>query len=119
MLQRLSDEEADRRKAGAGLSIHIRSSTGPFDDETEISENRAINRLVHFWKTTKQGQLSRSHVSGHGDGIQIRAVMEGSKAKKLIHIYTEKEQFHKKWSIGTCRFLGSIPIDVANNLTRL
>jgi hypothetical protein len=91
----------------------------PFDDEMKISEKRAINWLIHFGLITKKGQLSRSHVLEHGDGNQMRAVVKGPKTKKLIPIHTEKEQFRKKWPIGTCHFLGLIPIDMANNLARL
>lgn len=78
-------------------SQYIRSTTEPFDDEMEISEARVLNWLVHFGLIAKKGQLSRSHVSGHGDGTQIKAVVEGAKAKRLIPIHTEKEKFHKQW----------------------
>jgi ribonuclease J len=93
-------------------SQYIRSTTEPFDDEMELSENRAVNWLIHFGLITKKGQLSRSHVSGHGDGNQIKAVVEGSKAKKLIPIHTEKEQFHKKWhtNVKTVKLNGSVAL---------
>ncbi len=64
----------------------------------EISERRVVNWLVHFGLLSKKGQqLSRSHVSGHGDGTQIKKVIEGAKAKKLVPIHTEKEKYHKMW----------------------
>ena len=78
-------------------SQYIRSTTEPFDDEMELSEGRALNWLVHFGLLTKKGQLSRSHVSGHGDGTQIKYVVENTKSKRLVPIHTEKEKFHKKW----------------------
>ena len=37
------------------------------------------------------------HVSRHGDGTQIKQVIEGSNAKKLIPIYTQHDEYHKKW----------------------
>lgn len=36
-------------------------------------------------------------MSGHGDGTQIKQVIEGSNAKKLIPIHTRHEEYHKKW----------------------
>lgn len=78
-------------------SQYIRSTTEPFDDEMELSEGRVINWLVHFGLIQKKKQLTRSHVSGHGDGNQIKKVVEGANAKKLIPIHTEKEGYHKKW----------------------
>lgn len=78
-------------------SQYIRSTTEPFDDEMELSEERVINWLVHFGLIQKKKQLTRSHVSGHGDGTQIKHVVENTNAKKLIPIHTEKEKFHKKW----------------------
>jgi ribonuclease J len=78
-------------------SQYIRSTTEPFDDEMEISEGRVLNWLVHFGLITKKGQLTCSHVSGHGDGNQIKRVVENSRSKMLIPIHTEKEKFHKRW----------------------
>jgi ribonuclease J len=78
-------------------SQYIRSTTEPFDDEMEISERRVFNWLVHFGLVSKKGQLSRSHVSGHGDGTQIKKVIEGARSKKLVPIHTEHENYHKMW----------------------
>lgn len=78
-------------------SRYIRSTTEPFDDEMEISEGRVLNWLVHFGLVTKRGQLARSHVSGHGDGTQIRQVVENARAKRLVPIHTTNERYHKKW----------------------
>ena len=36
------------------------------------------------------------HVSGHGDGTQIKRVIDGADAKKLIPIHTSHEEYHKK-----------------------
>ncbi len=60
-----------------------------------MREESCVNWFVHFGLLSKKGQLSRSHVSGHGDGTQIKKVIEGAKAKKLIPIHTEKEKYHK------------------------
>jgi ribonuclease J len=78
-------------------SQYIRSTTEPFDDEMEISEGKVLNWLVHFGLITKKDQLTRSHISGHGDGNQIKHVIEGSKAKTLVPIHTTKESYHQKW----------------------
>lgn len=78
-------------------SQYIRSTTEPFDDEMELSEGRVLNWLIHFGLITKKGQLTRSHVSGHGDGNQIKQVVENTKSRKLIPIHTTKERYHKKW----------------------
>lgn len=78
-------------------SQYIRSTTEPFDDEMEISESRVLNWLVHFGLITKKGQITRSHVSGHGDGTQIKQLVENTKSKLLIPIHTTNENYHKKW----------------------
>jgi ribonuclease J len=78
-------------------SQYIRSTTEPFDDEMELSEGRVLNWLVHFGLITKKGQLTRSHISGHGDGNQIEHLIEGSESKMLIPIHTTKEKYHQKW----------------------
>ena len=38
-------------------------------------------------------------VSGHGDGTQIKKVIDGVAAKKIIPIHTDpkNEIYHKKW----------------------
>ena len=36
------------------------------------------------------------HVSGHGDGVQIKQVIDGANAKKLIPIHTKHDEYHKK-----------------------
>ena len=38
-------------------------------------------------------------MSGHGDGTQIKRVIDGANAKKIIPIHTEpkNEVYHKKW----------------------
>ena len=39
-------------------------------------------------------------MSGHGDGTQIKRVIDGANAKKIIPIHTEpkNEVYHKKWN---------------------
>jgi ribonuclease J len=78
-------------------SQYVRSTTEPFDDEMELSEGRVLNWLVHFRLVTRKDQLARSHVSGHGDGTQIKHVIDGTDATQLIPIHTENEGYHKKW----------------------
>jgi mRNA degradation ribonuclease J1/J2 len=36
-------------------------------------------------------------VSGHEDSTQMKKVIEGAKAKRLVPIHTEKEKYHKMW----------------------
>jgi ribonuclease J len=76
-------------------SQYIRSTTEPFDDEMELSENRAVNWLIHFGLITKKGQLSRSHVSGHGDGNQIKAVVEAPRRKSSSPSTRRRSSFTK------------------------
>ncbi len=37
------------------------------------------------------------HVSGHGDGEQIKYVVKNTNSKKLIPIHTIHDEYHKKW----------------------
>lgn len=53
--------------------------------------------LQHFGLLTSKKQWNHSHVSGHGDGTQIKKVIEESKSKTLIPILTVYEKYHKKW----------------------
>lgn len=78
-------------------SLYIRSSTEPFDDEMELDQERVKRWLLHFGLLKENLQWNHIHVSGHGSGDQIRRVIEGSKAKTLIPIHTEHEEYHKKW----------------------
>ena len=47
----------------------------------------------------KEGSWYQVYVSGHGDGTQIKRVIDGANAKKIIPIHTEpkNEVYHKKW----------------------
>ena len=36
-------------------------------------------------------------MAGHGDGEQIKRVIDGANAKKLIPIHTHHDEYHKKW----------------------
>lgn len=82
---------------------YIRSTTEPFDDEMEIREGRVVNWFVHFGLVSKKGQLSRSHVSGHGDGTQIKKITEDAKSKKLIPIHTGKEKYRRMCVASKCK----------------
>lgn len=78
-------------------SSYIRSSTEPFDDEMKLDQERVKKWLVHFGLLDNESDWHHIHVSGHGSGDQIKKIIEGSKAKKLIPIHTEHEEFHKEW----------------------
>jgi ribonuclease J len=78
-------------------SSYIRSSTEPFDDEMKFDEERVKRWLAHFGLISKEAEWNHVHVSGHGDGVQLRRVIEESNSKFLIPIHTEHEEYHKKW----------------------
>jgi len=78
-------------------SSYIRSSTEPFDDEMKLDQERVKRWLIHFGLIKNESAWNQIHVSGHGSGDQIKKVIDGSKAKSLIPIHTEHEEFHKKW----------------------
>lgn len=78
-------------------SRYIRSSTEPFDQEMRLDEKRVKLWLAHFGLLSSNKQWNHTHVSGHGDGNQIKQVIEGAKSKTLIPIHTVHEKYHKKW----------------------
>lgn len=78
-------------------STYIRSLTEPFNDEMEIKNLQIKNWFIHFGIVKKESDWNSIHVSGHGDGEQIKYIIENSNAKKLIPIHTEKDEYHKKW----------------------
>ena len=80
-------------------STYIRSTTEPFSDEMEFKEERFRNWFIKFGLVKSEKDWHSVHVSGHGDGEQIKRVIDGAGAKKLIPIHTEpdKEEYHKKW----------------------
>lgn len=78
-------------------SSYIRSSTEPFDQEMVLEEKRIVRWLVHFGLISRKNEWNHTHVSGHGDGNQIKQVIEGAKARTLVPIHTTKEKYHQKW----------------------
>ena len=80
-------------------SCYIRSLTEPFDSEMEFKQNRIRNWLEKFRLITSEKDWHHVHVSGHGDGTQIKSVIDGTNPKKVIPIHTsvENEIYHKKW----------------------
>lgn len=78
-------------------SSYIRSSTEPFDDEMALDHMRVKRWLVHFGLLSKEEQWNLTHVSGHGSGDQIKEVIEGTKARTLVPVHTEHEEYHEKW----------------------
>ena len=78
-------------------TTYIRSLTEPFDVEMQLKEEQIKNWFIHF-DVLKRGQdWHQIHVSGHGDGTQIKKVIDGSNPKKLIPIHTKHDEYHKKW----------------------
>lgn len=78
-------------------SSYVRSLTEPFDEEMELREEKVKRWLSHFGLISSEKDWNHSHVSGHGSGDQIRRVIEGAGARKLVPIHTEHEEYHKKW----------------------
>ena len=80
-------------------SGYIRSLTEPFNDEMEFRQERFKNWFVKFGLINSDKDWHAVHVSGHGDGEQIKRVIDGANAKKIIPIHTdpENEVYHKKW----------------------
>ena len=78
-------------------SSYIRSLTEPFDVEMEVKEEQIRNWFEHFGVITKEQDWHQVHVSGHGSGDQIKKIIDGARAKKLIPIHTLHEEYHKKW----------------------
>lgn len=78
-------------------SSYIRSSTEPFDDEMRLDHARIKRWLVHFGLLKKEENWSVTHVSGHGSRDQIKYVVQETKAKNLVPIHTEHEEYFNKW----------------------
>ena len=78
-------------------SSYIRSLTEPFDTEMELKEELIKNWFEHFGIIGKERDWHQVHVSGHGDGEQIKRVIDGANSKKLIPIHTHHDEYHKKW----------------------
>ncbi len=78
-------------------ATYIRSLTEPFDMEMELKAEQVKNWFVHFGVLKKDQNWHQIHVSGHGDGTQIKKVIDESNAKKLIPIHTQHDEYHKKW----------------------
>ena len=78
-------------------SSYVRSLTEPFNDEMIIKEKQIKNWFVHFGVINREDDWHQVHVSGHGDGEQIKYVIENTNSKKLIPIHTIHDEYHKKW----------------------
>lgn len=78
-------------------SSYIRSLTEPFNTEMETKEDQVKNWFVHFGVLKREDKWHQIHVSGHGDGEQIKYIVENTDAKSLIPIHTLKDEYHKKW----------------------
>ncbi len=79
---------------------YIRSSTEPYDDEMELKEDRVKGWLRHFRLISSEKDWTYNHVSGHASGDQIKKIIEGAKARNLVPVHTEHEEYHKKWHDG-------------------
>ena len=78
-------------------SVYIRSLTEPFNTEMEIKEDQVKNWFVRFGVLKRDQDWHQIHVSGHGDGEQIKRVIGNSNAKSIIPIHTMQDEYHKKW----------------------
>jgi len=72
-------------------STYIRSLTEPFDADMEIQERQVKNWLAKFGLIGSSRAWHQLHVSGHGDASQIRRVIEGAGAERLVPIHTERK----------------------------
>ena len=61
-------------------ATYIRSLTEPFDVEMEHKEEQVRNWLTHFGVIKKEDDWHQIHVSGHGDGGQIKRIIDGADA---------------------------------------
>ncbi|MBT4326554.1 MAG: MBL fold metallo-hydrolase, partial [Candidatus Nitrosopelagicus sp.] len=78
-------------------ATYIRSLTEPFDLEMELKEDQVKNWFVHFGVLKRDQDWHQIHVSGHGDGEQIKYVVDNTNAKALVPIHTVHDEYHKKW----------------------
>ena len=62
----------------------------------EIKAEQIKNWFEHFGVISKERDWHQVHVSGHGDGVQIKHVIDGANSKKLIPIHTHHDEYHKK-----------------------
>jgi len=62
----------------------------------ELKAEQIRNWFEHFGVISKERDWHQVHVSGHGDGEQIKHVIDGANAKKLIPIHTHHDEYHKK-----------------------
>jgi len=62
-----------------------------------IDQKRIKKWLVHFGLLKKEDKWNVTHVSGHGSGDQIKHIVQETKAKNLIPIHTEHEDYFKQW----------------------
>ena len=78
-------------------STYIRSLTEPFDPDMERQEGQVKNWLAKFGLIGSDRQWHKLHVSGHGDGTQIKRVIDGLGAGRLVPIHTERknEKLHR------------------------
>ncbi|MDA7952260.1 MAG: MBL fold metallo-hydrolase [Nitrosopumilus sp.] len=78
-------------------SSYIRSQTEPFNEEMEFSSKRIKKWLEKFGLLKKDENWIHFHISGHGDGKQIKKVIDGAKTRTLVPIHTENPQYHRMW----------------------
>ena len=65
-------------------------------NDEELLKNRTA-LLKEITKVGKERDWHQVHVSGHGDGTQIKHVIDEANAKTLIPIHTQHDEYHKKW----------------------
>ncbi len=65
-------------------AIFVHSLSEPFNEEMEISYDRMMSWLDHFGI-----KYLHSHCSGHASAPELREVIKGINAKKIIPIHTE------------------------------
>jgi len=74
-------------------AIYIHSSSEPYNEEQEISEDRTDNWLAHFGM-----QKFQSHCSGHAQGKDLMNIVTEIDAKTLYPVHTKFPELYKKVS---------------------
>ena len=77
-------------------SAYFRSSTEPFNEETKLDHQRVKKWLSHFGLLKNLDDWYQVHVSGHGSQDQLKKIVQDSKAKRVIPVHTENEDYYSK-----------------------
>jgi len=74
-------------------SSYIKSVCEPFDAEMEIDWQRIENWVSHFGM-----EMSKTHVSGHASGPELKEYVKKVNAKLVVPVHTEHAAQYNKWA---------------------